>query len=100
MHGLAEDGSSQWHREIVPFAHERRPKALPQLALAGSANLDSRSLFLNYELMFAFHDAGAIAACSAWFEGERSLAARHLPQRPGLLVDLADGLVLWMGFQL
>jgi cardiolipin synthase A/B len=66
----------------------------------GSANLDSRSLFLNYELMFGFHDAGAIAACSAWFDGERALAAPHLPAHPGLTGDMADGLVLWLGFQL
>ena len=26
------------------------------MAMSGSANLDSRSLFLNYELMVAFHD--------------------------------------------
>ena len=31
------------------------------VALAGSLNLDQRSLFLNYELMVAFYDAPAIA---------------------------------------
>ncbi len=70
------------------------------VALCGSANLDSRSLFLNYELMFAFHDAGAITSCAAWFERERSLATQHLPSKAGLLTDLAEGLVLWVGFQL
>jgi cardiolipin synthase A/B len=70
------------------------------VALAGSANLDSRSLFLNYELMFAFHDAGAIGGFAGWFDHERSLAARHLPRRAGLGSDLVDGLVLWLGFQL
>ncbi len=70
------------------------------VALTGSTNLDSRSLFLNYELMFAFHDADAIAACTAWFERERGLATQHLPAPAGLLSDLAEGLVLWVGFQL
>lgn len=37
------------------------------LALAGSANLDSRILFLNYELMAAFHDASDVTRFSAWF---------------------------------
>jgi len=27
-------------------------------------------------------------------------AQRALPKRPGLLGDMADGLVLWLGFQL
>ncbi len=31
-----------------------------ELALAGSANLDGRSLFLNYELMIAFYDRKAV----------------------------------------
>ena len=50
--------------------------------------------------MFAFHDGGAIAACTAWFERERALAVQHLPAPAGLLSDLAEGLVLWVGFQL
>ena len=70
------------------------------LALAGSANLDSRSLFLNYELMMAFHDAGVVAQFDAWFEAERAQAQRSSPKKPGLVGDVADGLVLWLGFQL
>jgi cardiolipin synthase len=70
------------------------------VALTGSTNLDSRSLFLNYELMFAFHDGDAITVCSAWFERERALAAQHVPASPGLVGDVAEGLVLWVGFQL
>ena len=70
------------------------------VALTGSTNLDSRSLFLNYELMFAFHDVEAIAACAAWFERERQSAPQHEPSKAGLASDLAEGLVLWVGFQL
>ncbi|MEP7296319.1 MAG: phospholipase D-like domain-containing protein [Burkholderiales bacterium] len=70
------------------------------LALAGSANLDSRSLFLNYELMMAFHDAEVVEQFAHWFETERAAAQRSLPKRPGLVGDMADGLVLWLGFQL
>lgn len=71
-----------------------------EVAFAGSANLDGRSLFLNYESMFAFHDAQAIAACSAWFAAEQHQAVPHAPARAGLLTDVAEGLVLWLGFQL
>lgn len=70
------------------------------LALAGSANLDSRSLFLNYELMVAFHDRRAIAEFVAWFEREHLSARQHRPRRAGLLRDIGEGLVLWLGFQL
>ena len=70
------------------------------LALAGSANLDSRSLFLNYELMVAFHDREAIARFASWFEHEVAGAELLLPKRAGLFADIAEGLVLWMGFQL
>ena len=70
------------------------------LAMAGSANLDSRSLFLNYEMMVAFHDRRAIGAFVAWFEREHLSARQHRPQRAGLLRDIVEGLVLWLGFQL
>ena len=70
------------------------------MALAGSANLDSRSLFLNYELMVAFHDRRAIAAFVAWFEREHLSARQHKPRRAGLVRDVGEGLVLWLGFQL
>ena len=70
------------------------------LALAGSANIDSRSLFLNYELMIAFHAAPAIDEFSAWYEREQEGATRCIPGKPGFMGDLVDGLVLWVGFQL
>jgi cardiolipin synthase len=69
-------------------------------AMSGSANLDSRSLFLNYELMVAFHDRRAIAAFVAWFEREHLSARQHRPRPAGLLRDIGEGLVLWLGFQL
>lgn len=70
------------------------------LALAGSTNLDGRSLFLNYEAMVAFHDAGDIARFRAWFDLERAAACPYAAQPPGLMRDLGEGLVLWIAFQL
>ena len=70
------------------------------LALAGSANLDSRSLFLNYELMVAFNDGEAITRFASWFEHELAGAVRLEPKRAGLFTDIGEGLVLWLGFQL
>jgi len=70
------------------------------LALAGSANLDSRSLFLNYELMLAFHKAGDVRRFAAWFDAERVGARLYAATAPGLIRDVAEGMLLWVGFQL
>ena len=98
LRALSAAGGRVWL--VQPMLHAKLAVIDDVLALAGSTNIDSRSLFLNYELMFAFHDGGAIAACSTWFERERAAAAQHVPANPGLVSDLAEGLVLWLGFQL
>ena len=71
-----------------------------QLALVGSANFDSRSLFLNYELMVAFHEAADVHGFADWVASESRSAQPYVPRRPGLLRDIAEGMVLWLGFQL
>jgi cardiolipin synthase A/B len=70
------------------------------LALAGSANLDSRSLFINYELMLAFRKEGDVRRFSTWLAQERAQAKAFQADPPGLLRDMAEGLILWTGFQL
>lgn len=95
---LADAGGRIW---LAPqMLHAKLAVVDDGLALAGSANLDSRSLFLNYELMMAFHDPAVVQQFDAWFETERSGAQRVAPKKPGLIGDMADGLVLWLGFQL
>ena len=98
LRSLAAAGGRIW---VVPhMIHAKLAVIDDTLALAGSANLDSRSLFLNYELMVAFHDGDAVARFASWFEHERAPAQRLTPKRAGLLTDIAEGLVLWLGFQL
>jgi cardiolipin synthase len=70
------------------------------LALAGSANLDSRSLFLNYELMVAFHDSADVRRFAAWFDEACAPANPYVARQPGLARDLAEGMLLWLAFQL
>lgn len=70
------------------------------LALSGSANLDSRSLFLNYELMVAFYAGADIRSFASFIEKHRESATRYQARKPGLLRDLTEGLVLWLAFQL
>jgi cardiolipin synthase A/B len=98
LRALAAAGGRLW---VVPhMLHAKLAVIDDTLALAGSANLDSRSLFLNYEMMVAFHDGDAIARFASWFEHERASAEQVTPKRAGLVADVADGLVLWLGFQL
>ena len=85
----------------------RRPvgQLIAQLActaalLAGSANLDLRSLFLNYELMVAFYEPADVKRFAAWVDDERARAVRFEAKEPGLLRDLSEGLLLWLAFQL
>lgn len=95
---LADAGAHIW---LAPnMMHAKLAVVDDILALAGSANLDSRSLFLNYELMFAFHNAPDIARFRNWFDVERQSAAVYVADRPGFLRDVAEGAVLWLGFQL
>jgi cardiolipin synthase A/B len=70
------------------------------LALAGSVNLDGRSLFMNYELMMAFHKRSDVQHFAAWFEHERIAAHCYVPTQPGLVRDVTEGMLLWLGFQL
>jgi cardiolipin synthase len=70
------------------------------LALAGSANLDERSLFLNYELMVAFYDHGDVQRFARWIERQRAGARRHEARAPGFMRELSEGMVRWLAFQL
>ena len=95
---LADAGGRIW---LAPhMLHAKLAVVDDVMALAGSANIDSRSLFLNYEMMMAFHDTAVVAHFADWFEAERVLAQRSIPKPPGFIGDVADGLVLWLGFQL
>ena len=71
-----------------------------ELALAGSANLDGRSLFLNYEMMVAFYDRKAVLDFATWIESRRQDCAPYTARQPGMVRELAEGLLLWLAFQL
>ncbi|HRH89727.1 MAG TPA: phospholipase D-like domain-containing protein [Rubrivivax sp.] len=98
LRALAQAGARIW---LAPqMLHAKLAVIDDQLALAGSANFDSRSLFLNYELMVAFHEGGDVRGFAHWFERERRTASPYVARRPGLARDVAEGMVLWVGFQL
>jgi len=95
---LASAGGKVW---LVPeMIHAKAVVIDDSLALAGSANLDGRSLLLNYELMVAFYDAGDVRHFAGWMERQMRGASRYVPRMPGLVRDVAEGVVLWLTFQL
>ena len=71
-----------------------------QLALCGSANLDGRSLFVNFELMTAFYGAGEIAWLAAWIEAQARQSAAYEARPPSWGRDVLEGIVRSVGFQL
>ena len=98
LRDLARAGARVWMTSHM--VHAKAIVIDDGFALAGSANLDARSLFLNYELMVAFYQPADVAQFAEWIDGERRLANAYRAQTPGLIRDLAEGLVLWLAFQL
>ena len=70
------------------------------LALCGSANLDARSLFLNFEMYIAFHGRAQVEAFAQWHARAGEPARAFVAQRPSLPRDIVEGLVRAIGFQL
>lgn len=89
--------------EVVLFPRMLHAKAVvidDTIALCGSANLDSRSLFLNFEMMVAFYGADEIAWLARWIAARAAEGQPYAAGEPSLPVDLAEGLVRVVGFQL
>ena len=70
------------------------------LALCGSVNLDSRSLLVNYESAVVFYDVEQIRWIARWIGALIPQASRYDDRQPGLLRDIAEGLLLTVAYQL
>lgn len=70
------------------------------LAFCGSANLDSRSLFLNFELNTAFYDTRQVAWLTQWALRLRDQGQPAPLKRSSVLKETLEGLVRIVGFQL
>ena len=98
LRDLVTAGARVWlHPQMI---HAKAVLIDDDFALAGSANLDGRSLFLNYEMMVAFYDRKAVRDFSSWVEARRAECAPYVAQAPGMARELAEGLLLWLAFQL
>ena len=98
LRDLARAGARVWLTDHM--VHAKAVVIDDALALVGSANLDARSLFLNYEMMTAFYREADVLGFASWIEREKETARSYRARQPGFVRDLAEGLVLWLAFQL
>jgi len=95
---LVGAGASVW---MAPgMVHAKAVIIDNDVALIGSANLDERSLFLNYELMVAFYDPLAVEKFSDWINLQKKSAAAYVPSRINLFREIVEGTVRLVAFQL
>jgi cardiolipin synthase len=98
LRDLAKAGATIWlfpammHAKVFIFDES--------LALVGSANLDERSLFLNYELMVAFYDSSVIQEFASWIYLQCEPSSKFNPKQPNMLREISEGVVRWIAFQL
>jgi cardiolipin synthase len=86
---------------LVPYmTHAKAAVVDEDFALCGSANLDGRSLFLNYELMMAFYSRDQVEWLSSWFTAQFACGSLHRGAKPPFLHDVLEGVVRGVGFQL
>lgn len=98
MRDLARAGVSF---QMLPFmAHAKAVVVDEDLALTGSVNLDLRSLLLNHEAAVVFYGAAEIDWLAQWIDTTASAGEPYRARRPGLVRDVAEGLLLTIAFQL
>lgn len=95
---LTSAGARVWF--LPHMIHAKAVVIDDEIALAGSANLDARSLFLNYELMVAFYGSADVKRFAQWIERKQGAAVIYRAQPPGFWREIAEGLLLWLAFQL
>ena len=94
---LATAGVRIW---LAPTMNHGKAVVFDDMAMTGSANLDIRSLFLNFESTLVLYDAQHAAQLATWISTRINLATRYTARPASLARDLFEGAVLWLGFQL
>ncbi len=86
---------------LVPFMNHAKAVVFDDsLALAGSVNLDSRSLLLNYESAVVMYGAAEISWLAAWIAALMPESRGFDARAPSILRDLGEGLLLTVAYQL
>ncbi len=87
-------------RLLPTMLHAKAVVVDQELALCGSANLDSRSLFINYEAMAACYGRAEIDWLAGWITRTAADGEPASARPPGLLRDVLEGVVGALAFQL
>jgi cardiolipin synthase len=86
---------------LLPYMNHAKAVVFDEsLAISGSPNLDSRSLLLNYECAVVFYGRREIEWLAKWITALRVDSQPFDCRPPGLLRDLAEGLLLSVAYQL
>lgn len=95
---LDKSGVNIWY---LPFMiHAKVMITDNEFAMAGSANLDIRSLFLNCELMSVFYSEQDIAWLKQWFLELQHACTRYKTQKTTPLTEFIEGFSLLASSQL
>jgi len=81
------------------MAHAKSIVFDDSLAFVGSANLDVRSLLVNYESVMLFYDEEHIRWLASWIMHLASTAQPYHAVEPSLVRDIGEGLLLALAFQ-
>ncbi len=87
-------------RLVPAMLHAKAVVVDQALALCGSANLDSRSLFVNFEAMAAFYGAYEINWLADWIDGVAQTGTPASAAPPSWLRDIGEGVIATFAFQL
>jgi cardiolipin synthase A/B len=86
---------------LLPYMNHAKAVVFDDsLALSGSPNIDSRSLLLNYECAIVFYGRREIEWLANWITALRADSTPFDCRPPGLMRDLAEGLLLSVAYQL
>jgi len=87
-------------RMLPRMVHAKAVVIDETLAMCGSINLDLRSLLLNHEAAVVFYGAEQIDWLAAWIEDMAGQGEPYQAKAPGLIRDIAEGVLLTVAFQL
>ena len=87
-------------RLLPSMVHAKAVVIDETLAMCGSINLDLRSLLLNHEASVVFYGDEQIAWLAGWMLALAEQGASYRAEPPGLLRDIAEGVLLTVAFQL
>jgi len=98
---LRELTSAGVHVWFLPhMIHAKAIVVDDDLAFVGTANLDERSLFLNYELMVSFYEPADVKRFSQWIERQQGSAIPYRARSLSFWREIREGMLLWLAFQL